>query len=202
MRISRNITFFSLVTLLLLGSCSTRKLFSKRYYLENEKALTAIEQDYKAIYAKKAFSLGFTDRSFNTVSVEIITDSLKYIYDFEGTENRMQDTLLKYGLPVKPVMQLIRDMRSIKCIWINNLDYYVNNQKRQLVFMSIRPVSVHLPFSSEKYYILSFYAQPQYFDSEGLLLDNRKQRKLRKVNGEIFHRINDKVCYTISGSFR
>lgn len=195
---------FSLLVIvsLSLSACASRKAFTRRYYLENQNALTGIEQAYKTIFEKKPFSLGFTDRSFTTVSLEIITDSLKYIYEFGDTENRMQDTLVKYGLPVKPIVKLINDMRSIKCIWINNLDYYYNNQKRRLVFMSIRPVSLHLPFTSEKYYILTFYSQPQYFDSEGRLLDNRRQRKLRKVNGDIFHKINDKVCYAVSGSFR
>lgn len=202
MRTDRPILFFLLITLLLLSSCASRKLFSKRYYIENQKVLTGIEQSYKSLYAKKPFSLGFTDRSFHTISVEIITDTLKYIYEFNGTETDMPDTLQKYGLSVKPIIELINEMRSIKCIWINNLDYYENNQKKNLVFMSIRPVAMRLPFKSENYYILSFYNQPQYYDSEGRLLVNRKQRKLRKVNGEIFHRINDKVCYTVSGSFR
>ena len=68
--------------------------------------------------------------------------------------------------------------------------------------MSIRPVAIHLPFTYEKFYILTFYAQPQYFDSEGRLLERRRLRKLRKINDEIFRRINDKVCYTISERFR
>lgn len=202
MRTNRHFLFSLLIALLFFSGCASSKLFSKRYYFENQKVLTGIEQSYKALYAQKPFSLGFTDRSFKTISVEIITDTLKYIYEFDGTQSSMQDTLVKYGLPVKPIIQLINEMQSIKCIWINNLDYYENNQKKQLIFMSIRPVAVRLPFTSESYYILSFYNQPQYFDSEGRLLDNRRQRKLRKVNGEIFHRINDKVCYTISGSFR
>jgi hypothetical protein len=202
MRTDRPFLFFLLISLLMLSSCASSKLFSKRYYFENQKVLTGIEQSYKSLYAKKPFSLGFSDRSFQKISVEIITDTLKYIYEFDGTESGMQDTLQKYGLSVKPIIALINEMRSIKCIWINNLDYYENNEKKLLTFMSIRPVAVRLPFKSENYYILSFYNQPQYFDSDGRLLVNRKQRKLRKVNGEIFHRINDKVCYTISGSFR
>lgn len=202
MKTDRHFLFSLLIALLFLSGCASSRLFSKRYYLENQKVLTGIEQTYKALYAKKPFSLGFTDRGFKNISVEIITDTLKYIYEFDETENGMKDTLVKYGLQVTPIIQLIHDMRAIKCIWINNLDYYDNFQKKQLIFMSIRPVAVRLPFTSEKYYILSFYNQPQYFDSEGRLLDNRRQRKLRKVNGEIFQRINEKVCYTISGSFR
>lgn len=195
-------TIFFLCAAFLLCSCSTRQVFSTNYYNEHEKALTNIEQSYKAIYQQRHFSLEFTDRSFNYISVEIITDSVKFIYEFGINEPRLQDTLVKYKLPAKAVTDLVMQMRSIRCIWINNLDYYNNGQKNSLIFMSIRNVAIHLPFTYEKYYILTFYSQPQYFDSEGRLLANRRLRKLRKINDEIFWRINDKVCYTISERFR
>jgi hypothetical protein len=119
--------------------------------------LTSIEELYKNINQQKHFSVAFTDKSFEYISLEILTDSIKYIYEFNIKEPRLQDSLVKYGLPVKGIMDLITQMSSIHCIWINNLDYYVNNQKRSLVFMSIRHVAIHLPFTSEKYYILTFY---------------------------------------------
>jgi len=197
-----NYTILLLCAIMLLCSCASRKMISSNYYYENEKALTVIEQSYKTLYREKPFSVEFTDHSFNYISLEIITDSVKLIYEFEINEPRLQDTLVKYHLPAKAVTGLIIQMRSIHCIWINNLDYYTNNQKGYLVFMSIRPVAIHLPFTSEKYFILTFYSQPQYFDSEGRLLANRRLRKLRKINDETFRRINDKVCYTISGRFR
>ena len=186
----------------LVCSCASRKVISSNYFYENEKTLTVIEQSYKALYRQNPFSLAFTDKSFNYISLEIITDSIKFIYEFEINEPRLQDTLAKYHLSAIAVTGLITQMRSIHCIWINNLDFYTNNQKKYLVLMSIRPVAVHLPFTNEKYFILTFYSQPQYFDSEGRLLANRRARKLRKINGDVFQRINDKVCYTISGRFR
>lgn len=195
-------TIFFLGMALLLASCASRKGFSAHYYHEHEKELITIEQSYRTLYRQKPFSVEFTDRSFNYISLEIITDSVKYMYEFTITEKRLQDTLLKYGLPVAGITGLISQMRSIRCIWINNLDYYNNNQKASLIFMSIRNVAIHLPFTYEKYYILTFYSQPQYYDSEGRLLANRRLRRLRKINDEIFYRINDKVCYTISGRFR
>jgi hypothetical protein len=68
--------------------------------------------------------------------------------------------------------------------------------------MSIKPVALKAPFSYAKYYILTYFQQPQYFDAEGRLLERRKLRRLRKINGDIFKRINDKVCYTVSARFR
>lgn len=185
----------------MLSSCS-RKLISTHYYEENQVTITQIENMYRALYAIRPFSVEFTDRSFNSLSVEIITDSIKYIYSFGIEEPRLQDSLRKYGVPVTGVMDMVRKMKSIKCIWINMLDYYANNQKNTLVYMSIRNVAIHLPFTTEKYYILTFYSQPQYYDADGRLMAGRNLRRVRRINGELFHRINDKVCYTISGKFR
>lgn len=191
-----------LVAIALLCSCATRKTFSTNYYHENETTLVQIENTYRALYAIKPFSVEFTDRSFNSISIEINTDSIKYIYAFSLNEPRLQDTLKKYSMPATGIMDMIAKMKSIKCIWINMLDYYTNNRRNTLVFMSIRNVTIHLPFTTEKYYILTFYSQPQYYDAEGQLLVGRNLRRVRRVNDEIFRRITDKVCYTISGRFR
>ncbi len=191
-----------LVMLVMLSSCATKKMFSSKYYYENEKALTDIEQSYKKLYDQKSFSVGFTDKSFKYISLEIITDSIKYVYEFEVTEPRFQDTLRKYRLPIQGIIELVAKMQLIHCIWINKLDYYNNNQKRSLIFMSIRKAVFQLPFTTEKYYILTFYPQPQYYDSDGNLLSNRRLRKIRKIDGDTFRRINDKVAYTVSDKFR
>lgn len=199
---NKNLFFVLIAVVVVMSSCASRKVFSTNYYRENEKTLISIEELYKNINQQRHFSVEFTDKSFEYISLEIITDSIKYIYQFNIKEPRLQDTLTKYRLPVTGVMNLINQMSSIHCIWINNLDYYVNNQKRSLIFMSIRHVAIRLPFTSEKYYILTFYSQPQYFDSEGRLLASRQVRKLRKINDDVFRRVNDKVAYTISERFR
>lgn len=182
-------------------SCSPKNI-STKYYYQNEKVLDKIEETYKQLNQRAPFTIGFTDRSFTTVSVEIITDTLSYIYEFAVDDPGLMDTLEKYHPNPAKVLELIKRMQSIRCTWIRNLDYYVDEKKNSLIFMSIKPVSLKAPLSYHKYYVLTYFQQPQYFDSEGRLLDKRKLRRLRKINGEIFHRINDKVCYTISGNFR
>jgi hypothetical protein len=161
-----------------------------------------MHQAYKNLYQYRPFSLGFTDKEFKEVSVEIYSDSLKYIYDFGVTENRLKDTLVKYGLKVPGITSLIKQMQEVKCIWINNLDYYVDNKKQLLVFISIRPQGVSLPSVNKKFYILTYFSQPQYYDSEGRLLDKRRVRQVRKINEDVFHRINNRVAYTVSDRFR
>ena len=185
----------------LLFSCSPKNI-STQYYYQNEKVLDRIEESYKALYKQAPFNLAFTDRDFNTIQLEIITDTLSYIYEFALHEPRLTDTLLKYHLNADKTNALIQQMHDIRCTWINYSDYYLDGKKNSLILMSIKPVALKAPFSYSKYYVLSYFPQPQYFDSEGHLLDKRKLNSLRKINGEIFHRINNKVCYAISGNFR
>ena len=186
---------------ILITSCSP-KFVSTNYYYQNEKVLDSIEQSYKKLYQQKSFALGFTNKDFKMVSINIITDSLTYIYEFDVNEPRMTDTLIKYKMPAKGITDLINSMQSIHCTWINNLDYYVDKEKKSVIFISIRPIGLQAPLSYKKYYILTYFAQKQYFDNKGRLLANRKVRRLNKINGEVFKRINDRVCYTVSTTFR
>lgn len=185
----------------LLFSCSPKNI-STKYYYENEKTLDRIEESYKALYPLGPFNVGFTDRDFKTVSLEIITDTLSYIYEFGINETRILDTLSAYNLNTTRINTLIREMHDIRCAWISYSDYYVDEKKHNMILMSVKPVALRSVFSYAKYYVLSYFPQPQYFDSEGRLLDKRKLRRLRKINGEVFHRINNRVCYSIAGHFR
>ena len=196
------------LTFILLGAmacclfaCSAGNI-SAKYYYQHEQTLNSIEENYKRLYSQKPFTVAFTSKDFKTISLEIVTDTLSYIYEFDLHETRLADTLVKYGLPAAQVIELVRQMQSIRCTWINRLSYYVDENRHLLFCMSVKPVSLSSPFSYKKYYVLAYFSQPQHFDSSGKLLDKRATRRLRKINGEVFKRINDKVCYTVSGHFR
>ena len=182
-------------------SCSP-KFITANYYYQNEKVLDKIEESYKKLYQEQPFTVAFTDRDFKIITLEIITDTLSYIYQFDINEKRLTDTLVAYHLNDSKITELIQQMKSIRCTWVNKLDYYVDEKKNTLILISVKPVALNALFSYKKYYTLTYFPQPQYFDSAGHLLDKRKVRRLRKISGEIFIRINDRVCYTISGNFR
>jgi hypothetical protein len=185
----------------LLTSCFPVK-FTSNYYYQHATALDRIEASYKELYLKGPFTVGFSDKKYQIISLQIITDTLNYIYEFGVNESRLTDTLTKYHLDADKITDLIRQMQEIRCTWVKNYEYYTGEKKNSLIFLSVKPVLITPPLSAKKYYILTYFTQPQYFDQEGKLLDRRKLRRLRKINGEIFHRINDKVCYTTSGNFR
>jgi hypothetical protein len=185
-----------------LTSCSPSKKFTRGYYSINEAKMQSILQRYKKIYDGRPFSLEFKNEAQSRISIEIHTDSIKYIYNFKLDEPFLQDTLRKYNFDARAMNQLISDMQKTHCTWINNLDYYERREKKYLVFLSVRDKKLDAFLSSEKYFTLVFFEQKQPVDEKGRLLDNDDRKKMRRINGEIFRRINDKVFYAVTGHFR
>lgn len=183
-------------------SCSYSKKFTQTYYRENESAFVSIKSRFKELYEQKPFSLEIKNKDFSGIGLEIITDSIKYIYDFAIGEPRLADTLLKYRFDVPAITALIRDMQAVHCTWITNLDYYENRQRKFLVFLSVRHRKLKSFLRGEKYFTLAFFDTRQRFDERGRLLDAADRTSLRRINGALFRRINHTTCYSLSANFR
>lgn len=185
-------------------SCTVSRVYPEKYYAAHKELLHKTEEAYRTSTAQKSFALGFTSLDFSSVSLELKTDTVRYIYDFSAEDKQMNDTLQKFGYDTATVQQIISNMKAVKSTWINRMDYYVDGRARSLSFVSIpvKQFSIFPLMQKRKYYVYTFYDQPQAYDSLGRLLDKRNSRRLRKVNGQHFQRINDRVSYTISGKFR
>lgn len=196
------LAFISLV--LFLCGCTISKLYPENYYAKHKELLHQTESTYKKASGKKSFALGFTSLDFSSISIELKTDTVRYIYDFLVDDQSMNDTLQKLGYDVAAIQTIIANMKTVKSTWINTLDYYVDGNPQSLSFLSIpvKQFSFFPLLQKRKYYVYTFYNQPQSYDSLGRLLDKKHTRRLRKVNGQHFYRINDRVSYTISGKFR
>jgi len=198
------IRFFSFILItwsLLTVSCSTR-IISNNYYQEQKGTVDSIESHYEKLNAKKPFALAFTDKDLDIVSIEMISDTLTRIFEFGVNEERLKDSLLKYGYNVNDVYYLINKMQQTKITWINSVDYYVNDQPQQLIYLSIKPVTIRYLFSPPKYIALGYFRTAQSFDEKGRLLDNRRTKRVRKIKGQVFYRITDRICYTITDKYR
>lgn len=193
-----------ILLLVLLSGCTVSKLYPEKYYTENKVQLHQTEEMYRTATHEKSFAAGFTSLDFSSVSIELKTDTVRYIFDFTLGDKNMSDTLHKFGYDTTVIQRIISNMRSVKSTWINKLDYYVDGKEKTLSFLSIpvKQFSLFPLFQKRKYYVYTFYDQPQAYDSQGRLLDKKQSRRLRKVNGQHFLRINDRVSYTISGKFR
>jgi hypothetical protein len=201
MKTIRHIYTYALLLVVGFAACTGKNITGK-FYLEHRPKIDSIKRTYEILNRQQPFSLTFSDERFRTVTIDIQTDSLTYIYDFLITDPRLTDTLQHYKLDTTGVKKLISLMQTIRCTWVNRFEFYTDDQKKSLIFISVKPVAVKPLFKARRYYMIAYYAQPQYYDNEGRLLDKRKTRRLRKIQGEVFHRINDTVCYTISTHFR
>ena len=196
-----NVSIVLITFLLLTTSCST-KIISTNYYQEKKGTVDSIESRYEKLNARKPFALAFTDKKLNIVSLEMISDSLTRIYEFNLGEQRLGDTLLKFNYDTAGIYYLIRKMQQTKVTWINSVDYYVNDQPQQLIYVSIKPVTIRYLFSPPKYIALGYFRTPQSFDEKGRLLDNRRTKKVRKIKGQTFYKITDRICYTVMEKYR
>jgi len=186
---------------LLTASCST-KIISTNIYQEQKENLDNIERRYEKLNPSNHFSLAFTDKKFTIVSLEMITDTLTRIYEFNVNEQRLTDTLLKYDYDTSGIYYLIRKMQQSKVTWINSFDYYVNDQPQQLIILSLKPVTIRYIFSPPKYVALAYFRTTQFFDEKGRLLDSRRTKQVRKIKGQVFYKITDRICYTITDKYR
>ena len=197
----RNLFIFLIIYLLLTASCST-KIISNNYYQEQKENLDNIESRYEKLNPVNPFSLAFTDKDFTIISLEMISDTLTRIYEFNVYEQRLADTLLKYNYDTAGIYYLIRKMQETKVTWINNFDYYVNDQPQQLIILSIKPKTIRYIFSPPKYIALVYFRTAQFFDEKGRLLDGRRTKQFRKIKGQVFYKITDRICYTITEKYR
>ena len=197
----RQLFIILIICPLLATSCST-KIVSTNIYQEQKENLDNIERRYEKLNPTNHFSLAFTDKKFNIVSLEMITDTLTRIYEFNVNEQRLADTLLKYNYDTAGIYYLIRKMQQSKVTWINSFDYYVNDQPQQLIILSIKPVTIRYIFSPPKYVALAYFRTNQSFDEKGRLLDNRRTKQVRKIKDQVFYKITDRICYTITDKYR
>ena len=191
----------SIIISSMLISCST-KMVSNNYYQEHRGAVDSIESRYEKLNVIKPFSLAFTDKKLNIVALEMISDTLTRIYEFYTNEKRLADTLVKYNYDTTGIFYLIRKMQLTKVTWINSFDYYVNDLPQRLIILSIKPVTIRYLFSPPKYLALAYFRTPQSFDEKGRLLDSRRTRLLRKIKGQTFYKITDRICYTVMEKYR
>ena len=197
----RHLFIILIICSLLTTSCST-KIVSTNIYQEQKENLDNIERRYEKLNPTNHFSLAFTDKKFSIVSLEMITDTLTRIYEFNVTEKRFADTLIKFNYDTAGIFYLIRKMQQSKVTWINSFDYYVNDQPQQLIILSIKPVTIRYIFSPPKYVALAYFRTNQSFDEKGRLLDNRRTKQVRKIKDQVFYKITDRICYTITDKYR
>ena len=194
----RNILLF--VIGIFLFSCSQRNIAD--HYYRNQKSYDSIHANYKSLIHENVFTLFFKDRSYRYITLEIFTDSLKYIYYFKTDELRLYDTIVKYKINTKDFYLLMNQMTRARSLWISQLDYYVKNKNENLIYIAFRSRPLWFFFSSQKYCMINWFTKPQQYDVKGFLLNQSLTPIPLELNDRKSYRINDTVAYRISNRFR
>jgi hypothetical protein len=185
-------TLLMLMVAVLLNACmkgANRK--SANYYRENQSALDSLRILYDDLYQHQPFSAGFTDKSYQYFVMEVITDSLRYIYNTEKNRPQVVDIISKFQYDPKKIRRFGELMKQTKCLWLSKASFYANEKREVITYLSFKSAATDRPFVENKYYILIFIDHP--ITSEGI--------RQRIADGKLV-KIDDLVYFMIGNGYR
>jgi hypothetical protein len=180
-----------LLCLAIIGCFGKGQRKSGDYYAKNEATLHHIRNIYDSLYAKQAFSIGYTDKSFRYYFVEFTTDSVRYVYNNESSADSLNNAITKFGYEHSQFMRLVMLMKQAECLWLDKVRRFLDNEPVYFTYLSFGSVLTEKPFVENKYYVLIF--------PKGNI--NKEALKQRISRGGLVP-INDSVYFTISNRFR
>ena len=190
---NRRINIWLLAALCLLGASCAMKAERKSasYYLKHKTEITEILNSYHILYNQQPFSCGFTDRSYKYFVMQIITDTVRYIYNTEMNKAALYKVLGQVHYDTTRLRSMANQMKAMKLLWMDKTSFWIHEKEEIVTFLSFKSVAVEAPFSENKYYILLF---------TDMRLDIPELRE-RLKRGDLV-RVEDKVYFMIGNQFR
>src|SRR6476660_124503 len=102
----------------LLSGCGSSEKISKKYYKSHSKSLNEINSAYSELYRQQPFVLLFTDTKYKKYSIEVSTDSIRYIYNTSIMPFSVADSVKRFGLSNMKIEGLRKKMAKAKCICV------------------------------------------------------------------------------------
>jgi hypothetical protein len=140
-----------LLTLAIGQSCSLERK-SASYYHENKKEISELKNEYDALYRQQAFSAGFTDKTFKYYVMQIVTDTLRAIYNSEKRKDELWQNVLRFNYDTVALKKMAAMMKKIKCLWVGKTDHYFGEKREVFTYISFQ--SADKAFRENKYYVL------------------------------------------------
>jgi hypothetical protein len=132
-------------------SCSPERK-SGSYYRENKKEINELKDEYDALYRQQAFSAGFTDKAFKYYVMQIMTDTLRAIYNTEKRKDELWQNVLRFHYDTVALKNMAAMMKKIKCLWVGKTDHYFGERREVFTYISFQ--SADKAFRENKYYVL------------------------------------------------
>jgi hypothetical protein len=188
----RTTTLISILSLLMLFSCvSMKEKKSAKYYIENETKISEIIKGYDELYQQQPFNLGFSERDYSKLGLDIITDTIRYAITNQQRTDVIQKTVKAFGYDTVKLRKLYTDLYEIRAIWLGRDDVYFHDVKSSVTYLSFRSVAVGNPFLDRKYYTLVFFDPSQTDDNFKNMLDKQG-----------FRHVKNNIYFSILGRFR
>jgi hypothetical protein len=181
-----------LVAGLLFGACAAgKKRKSANYYREHKSSLDSLRSLYDELYHHQAFSAGFTDKSYKYFVMEVITDTVRYIYNTEKNQPQVIEMISKFQYDKEKIRRFGELMKANECLWLSKSSFYANEKRETVTYLSFKSAATDRPFVENKYYVLIFMDHP--ITSTGI--------RQRIKDGELV-KIDELVYFTIGNAYR
>lgn len=184
------LTILILLCLFAFGSCvSMKEKKSAKYYFQHEKKINEILGNYTELYKIQPFNLGFSDRDYSHIGMDIITDTIRYAITNELRSNVIKEAIRAFGYDTLKMRKLYTDMYDVRSIWLGRDDIYHQGQRFLVTYLSFRSVAFGSPFLDRKYYTLVFF-NPSDLDHD--IKAELAKQGLKNVRGHIYFGIMEK----------
>jgi hypothetical protein len=180
------------IVLVLLGGCvSMREKKSAKYYFEHEKKIEGVLNNYNDLYKTQPFNLGFSERDYSKIGIDILTDSIRYAMTNQQYSDAIRETVVAFGYDTARLRRLYTDLYEIRSIWLGKDEIFHKGGTSQVTYLSFRSVAGGNPFLDRKYYTLVIF--------DPVVLDEELRSTLIKQG---FSPIKGNVYFKIMGRFR
>ena len=153
----KTVPVFLLVCLVLASCLASKERKSGKYYVQHEAEIQEMLSLYRALYRHQPFTIGFSDRDFRYVGVDVIADTVRYAINNEESLQLFTEAINGFQYDTAVLFTLYRKMRTIKCIWMGTADLFYDGREEIVTFLSFRSVLFGNPFLDRKYYNLVIF---------------------------------------------
>lgn len=161
------------------------------FYRQNTSSIDSLVTRFEEIYAQRPCSIGFTDLSFHHFSMEVYSDSVRYIYNTSLSNGEALAEAVGFQYDSAWLTDFALHLYRLKGLWMGKTSFYKDGQKEEVTFLSFRQVKKGKLFAPEQYVILLFPGK----DMEALA-------QSRRVQSGTLKQIGNKVFMTIGSGFR
>jgi hypothetical protein len=161
------------------------------FYRQNVSSFDSLVTRFEEMYAQRPCAIGFTDLSFQHFSMEVYSDSVRYIYNTSLSNGASLHEAVGFQYDSARLTDFALHLYRLKGLWMGKTSFYKDGEKQVVTFLSFRQVKKGKLFTPERYVILLFPGK----EMEALAQSQRVQSGTLK-------QIGNHVFITIGSGFR